>query len=151
MENFKLLHTTATTADQLDTKLNEHIANIVLKDNIKYCEWLDTQVNQLADKELKAFKNEIRVIQRNLNKKSTQEMILGEKPTDKIILTKVKSKMVENGEYPKESLGKYVFNMQAKPEPKDDDDFITAMTKLMKKHGITNDELRTQILNENFK
>lgn len=78
-------------------------------------------------------------------------MILGEKPTDKIVLTKVKSKMVENGEYPKESLGKYVFNMQSKPEPKEDDDFITAMTKLMKKHGITNEELRTQILNENFK
>jgi len=147
---FIQLHKTAILVNQLDGSLQEQITKTYTDNATDYCEWLDATLAKASAGDKTDFKLAIKSVQNSLNKNNTQKAILGEETTEKVSLTQVKNPMIKAGLYPESMLGKYVFIVTEKPEPKQDD-FNTAMLKLMKKHDVTMDALRTAILNENFK
>lgn len=138
------LHATATKAIELEESLQSQLVSIYNNNNFGYCVYLDENTN---DSE---FMKGLKGVQNNLNLKGTQEAIFGENPEQKVSLTKVKNPMIKAGLYPESMLGKYVFHIEDKPTPVEIT-FEEAMIKLMKKHNITMEEMRTKILNENFK
>lgn len=138
------LHATATKAIEIEESLQSQLVSIYNDNNIDYCDYLDK--NTANSDFMKGLKG----VQNNPNLKGTQEAIFGENPEQKVSLTKVKKPMIKAGLYPESMLGKYVFHIEDKPEPVEIT-FEEAMIKLMKKHDVTMDEMRTKILNENFK
>jgi hypothetical protein len=138
------LHATATKTLELEASLQSQLVAIYTERATEYCQYLD---NNTDDAE---FMKGLKGVQNNLNLSGTQQAIFGEAPEQKVSLTKVKNPMIEEGLYPKSMLGKYVFHIIAKPEPVEIT-FEEAMIKLMKKHDVTMEEMRTKILNENFK
>jgi hypothetical protein len=138
------LHATATKTIELEESLQAQLVSIYNNNNQGYCDYLDKNTH---DSE---FMKGLKGVQNNLNLNATQQAIFGENPEQKVSLTKVKNPMIKAGLYPQSMLGKYVFHIEAKPEPVEIT-FEEAMIKLMKKHDVTMDEMRTKILNENFK
>jgi len=146
MENsiqYHLLHDTALKVIKLQESLKTQLVNIYTEKQTDYCKYLDQNTDNLD------FMKGLKGVQNNLNAKATQEEIFGENPDKKVSLTKVKKPMITEGLYSKDMLGKYVFHI-VDIEPKKQDDFNTAMVKLMKKHNVTMAEMRMAILNEDF-
>ena len=138
------LHATATKTIELEESLQSQLVSIYNNNNFGYCSYLDENTHNSE------FMKGLKGVQNNLNLKGTQEAIFGENPEQKVSLTKVKNPMIKAGLYPASMLGKYVFHIEDKPTPVEIT-FEEAMIKLMKKHNITMEEMRTKILNENFK
>jgi hypothetical protein len=138
------LHATAAKTIELEESLQAQLVSVYNNNNQGYCDYLDKNAH---DSE---FMKGLKGVQNNLNLNATQQAIFGENPEQKVSLTKVKNPMIEAGLYPKSMLGKYVFHIIAKPEAVEIT-FEEAMIKLMKKHDVTMEEMRTKILNENFK
>jgi len=138
------LHATATKTIELAESLQAQLVSIYNDNNQGYCDYLDQNTH---DSE---FMKGLKGVQNNLNLKGTQEAIFGENPDKKVSLTKVKKPMIKAKLYPENMLGKYVFHIEDKPEAVEIS-FEEAMIKLMKKYDVTMSEMRTKILNENFK
>jgi len=144
MENYINLHKTASTLLKLGESLQSQLINIYQNEADDYCKYLN---KNKSDAEFMAG---LQGVQNNLNLPETQKKILGEDSGQKLRLKQVKRPMVEKGLYPKNMLGKYVFHLET-TEKKKPETFEMAMVKLMRKFNVTNDEMRTKILNENFK